>query len=136
VVDCPPGTGDEPLTVCQTLAGTGSSAVIVTTPQQVSAEDVSKSINFCNLLKFQVAGIIENMSGFVCPKCGEVTEIFASGAGEKLAEKYGVKFLGKLPVDPRICASGDAGSPFSLENGPAAEAFRSAAAAVLEGMDC
>lgn len=135
VIDCPPGTGDEPLTVCQTVAGKGAAAVIVTTPQKVSASDVSRSINFCKQLNFPIAGLLENMSGFVCPKCGEITQIFASGAGEMLAEKYGIRFLGKLPIDPAICAGGDAGNPFSSGNSPASDAFRAAAAGILEEMD-
>lgn len=126
VVDCPPGTGDEPLSVCQTFAGQGGeAAVIVTTPQQVSASDVSKSINFCRQLNFPIAGIIENMSGFVCPHCGQVTQIFAQGAGERLAKGYGIPFLGSLPIDPSICQGGDMGDPFvRLDENPAAEQFR------------
>ncbi len=111
VVDAPPGTGDEPLTICQ-LLGNEAGAIIVTSPQQVAAVDVSKSLNFCCQLEMPVAGIIENMSGFVCPHCGEVTDIFSSGAGEQLAAKYGVELLGKIPVDPMICRDGDAGTPF------------------------
>ena len=135
VVDCPPGTGDEPLTVCQTVAGDGAAAVIVTTPQKVSASDVSRSINFCKQLEFPVAGLVENMSGFVCPCCKEVTQVFASGAGEMLAGKYGIRFLGKLPLDPAICAGGDAGNPFSSGSSPASEAFRAVTAGILEEMD-
>ena len=111
VVDAPPGTGDEPLTICQ-LLGEGSSAVIVTTPQQVAYQDVAKSLNFCCQLEMPVAGIIENMSGFACPHCGEITNIFSSGAGEQLAKQYGVELLGKIPIDPIICGDGDAGTPF------------------------
>jgi Mrp family chromosome partitioning ATPase len=111
VVDAPPGTGDEPLTICQ-LLGPEAGAVIVTTPQQVAAVDVAKSINFCCQLEMPVAGIIENMSGFACPHCGKVTEIFSSGAGEALAQKFGVELLGKIPIDPAICRDGDAGTPF------------------------
>lgn len=111
VIDTPPGTGDEPLSVCQLLPN-ADGAILVTTPQQVSATDVSKSLNFLSQLHFPVKGIIENMSGFVCPHCGEVTQIFSSGAGEELARKYGVPFLGRLPIDPQICAGGDAGEPF------------------------
>ncbi len=126
VVDCPPGTGDEPLTICQLLAESdGAAAVIVTTPQQVAAADVAKSLNFCRQLDFPVAGVIENMSGFVCPKCGEWTGIFASGGGEKLANDYGVEFLGRVPIDPAICCSGDAGEPFVLDEKKAsAQEFR------------
>lgn len=113
VVDVPPGTGDEPLTMCQLLRGDpGASAVIVTTPQRVSEEDVSKSVDFCNKLPMPVAGLVENMSGFVCPHCGGVTEVFASGAGERLAAEYGIPFLGKIPLDPMVCAGGDEGMPF------------------------
>ena len=111
IVDCPPGTGDEPLSVCQMLPD-ADGALLVTTPQQVAASDVSKSINFCRQLHFPVLGLIENMSGFVCPKCGEITEIFASGAGRKLAEQYQIPFLGKIPIDPRVCRDGDDGAPF------------------------
>ena len=111
VIDCPPGTGDEPLTVCQLIDG-DKGAIIVTTPQQVAANDVIKSLNFCKQMEFPILGIVENMSGFVCPDCGKVTEIFASGAGEALAEKFGVKLLAKIPIDPVICQGGDAGTPF------------------------
>ena len=111
IVDAPPGTGDEPLTICQ-LLGNEAGAVIVTSPQQVAAVDVSKSLNFCCQLEMPVAGIIENMSGFACPHCGEITPIFSAGAGEQLAEKYGVELLGRIPIDPVICQDGDAGTPF------------------------
>ncbi len=111
IADCPPGTGDEPLSVCQMLDDADGAAV-VTTPQQVAAADVAKSLDFCNQLGFKVLGIIENMSGFVCPKCGEITEIFAAGAGEKLAADFQVPFLGKLPIDPAVCRCGDDGKPF------------------------
>ena len=127
VVDVPPGTGDEPLTMCQLLGGdAGASAVIVTTPQRVSEEDVSKSVDFCRKLPMPVAGLVENMSGFVCPHCGGVTEVFSSGAGERLAAEYGIPFLGKIPLDPMVCAGGDEGMPFmSLydDNAPS-QAFR------------
>lgn len=110
IVDCPPGTGDEPLSVIQ-LMGKADGAVVVTTPQVVSSIDVSKSINFAKKLDLPVLGIIENMSGFVCPDCGKLTEIFRSGAGEALSKKYGVPLLGKIPIDPRIGETGDEGLP-------------------------
>ncbi|MDD3154696.1 MAG: Mrp/NBP35 family ATP-binding protein [Victivallaceae bacterium] len=124
VVDCPPGTGDEPLTVCQLLPN-ADGAVVVTTPQRVAADDVSKSLDFCSQLGFRVLGIVENMSCFVCPKCGEITDIFSSGAGERLAEKFHVPFLGKLPIDPAVCRAGDTGRPFVEydRESPAARAF-------------
>ena len=127
VIDVPPGTGDEPLTICQLLLDDpGAAAVIVTTPQRVSEEDVSKSVVFCNKLPLRVAGLVENMSGFVCPHCGQVTDVFASGAGERLAAEYGIEFLGKIPLDPVVCQGGDEGMPFmSLYDGsPPSEAFR------------
>lgn len=125
VVDCPPGTGDEPLSICQMLPD-ADGAVIVTTPQQVAAADVIKSLDFCKRLNFPVIGIIENMSGFVCPKCGELTEIFASGAGEALAARCGVPLLGRIPIDPAVCRGGDTGQPFinSAGGSVAAEVFR------------
>ena len=132
VIDCPPGTGDEPLSVCQNLLESGE-AVIVTTPQQVAASDVAKSLNFCNQLGFPVSGIVENMSTFICPKCGEVHSIFSTGAGEELAAKYNVPFLGKLPLDPAICQGGDNGAPFvRMENSPAADEFRKMIAKLLD----
>ncbi|HBE45128.1 MAG TPA: chromosome partitioning protein ParA [Deltaproteobacteria bacterium] len=111
VVDCPPGTGDEPLSVAQ-LMGSISSAIIVTTPQEVATIDVEKCITFCKHLNLPIAGIIENMSGFVCPDCGKEVDIFSSGGGKKLAEKFSVPFLGKIPLDPDIVKSGDEGKPY------------------------
>ncbi len=111
IVDCPPGTGDEPLSVIQ-LIGNADGAVIVTTPQEVSAIDVSKSINFCKQLGLPVTGIIENMSGFVCPECQKMTYIFSRDGGKRLAERYGVPFLGSLPIDPAIGEAGDSGKPY------------------------
>jgi Mrp family chromosome partitioning ATPase len=111
IVDCPPGTGDEPLSICQ-LIEEPDGAVIVTTPQQVAAVDVRKSIKFCEKLSMPVLGIVENMSGFACPKCGEVVDIFHSGGGEKMAADFNVPFLGKLPIDPAIGKACDAGLPF------------------------
>ncbi|MDO9541428.1 MAG: Mrp/NBP35 family ATP-binding protein, partial [Kiritimatiellia bacterium] len=84
VIDSPPGTGDEPLSVCQ-LVKNADGAVIVTTPQDVATNDVRKSINFCRQLNLPVLGVVENMSGFVCPKCGELTAIFKTGGGERMA---------------------------------------------------
>ncbi len=108
VVDCPPGTGDEPLSVLQIL-GNDAKAVIVTTPQAVSIDDVRRSITFCNKVGNPVAGVIENMSGFVCPKCSEKVDIFGSGAGEQLARDTGVPYLGAIPLSREIVKSGDAG---------------------------
>jgi Mrp family chromosome partitioning ATPase/predicted Fe-Mo cluster-binding NifX family protein len=111
VVDCPPGTGDEPLSVAQIL-GKKARAIIVTTPQEVAVIDVEKCLTFCNQLGLPVAGIIENMSGYVCSHCGTETDIFSHGGGEKLAQKFSVPFLGKIPIEPEIAKSGDEGKPY------------------------
>ena len=109
IIDCPPGTGDEPLTIIQTIKD--AQAVIVTTPQEVSLADVRKSINFCQKAQLAILGIVENMSGFVCPDCGTVHNIFKSGGGAKLAAERNINFLGKLPIDPQVVDSEDAGNP-------------------------
>lgn len=111
VVDSPPGTGDEPLSIAQ-LIPDADGAVIVTTPQELAIEDVRKSVKFCEVLNLKVLGVVENMSGFVCPKCKEVTEIFCSGGGEKMAKDMDIPFLGKIPLDPEIVTAGDRGAPF------------------------
>jgi Mrp family chromosome partitioning ATPase/predicted Fe-Mo cluster-binding NifX family protein len=111
VVDSPPGTGDEPLSICQ-LIGDLDGAVVVTTPQRVAAVDVRKSISFCRRLRVPVLGVVENMSGFACPKCGEVTQIFRSGGGRRIADDMHVPFLGSIPVDPRLAEACDNGRPF------------------------
>ncbi len=115
VVDAPPGTGDEPLSVCQ-MAPPRSQAIIVTTPQEIALKDVRKSIRFCKHLGMPVFGIVENMSGFSCPKCGEVSDLFKRGGGKKLALETGYRFLGDIPLDPRLMASSDDGRPFVLEH--------------------
>jgi len=112
VVDLPPGTGDEPLSVCQ-LIGKVDGAVIVTTPQRVAAVDVMKSVSFCRELNVPVVGVVENMSGFVCPKCGETTDIFMSDGGRRLAAEMQIPFLGAVPIDPLIVRSGDGGYPLT-----------------------
>ena len=124
IVDVPPGTGDEPLTVCQALPG-ALGAVVVTTPQRVAAADVSRSLAFCDSLAFPVAGIVENMAGFVCPHCGERVEVFGVGGAKALSEKYDAPVLGRIPLDPAVCASGDAGRPFALSqsSSPVSKAF-------------
>ncbi len=124
IVDCPPGTGDEPLSVIQ-LIGNADGAIIVTTPQEVSAIDVSKSINFCKQMNLPVTGIVENMSGFVCPECRKITYIFNRDGGKKLAEKYGVPFLGSMPLDPAIGEAGDSGKPYvsKFDDSPVSVAY-------------
>ncbi len=111
VIDSPPGTGDEHLSVCQ-LIGKLDGAVIVTTPQKVAAVDVRKSISFCRQLHVPVLGVVENMSGFVCPKCGEITAILRSGGGRRMADDFCVPFLGSIPMDPKIAEACDEGQAF------------------------
>jgi len=110
IVDCPPGTGDEPMTVIQ-LLDNPTGAIVVTTPQALAVQDVRRSIVFCRQLQLPVVGVVENMSGFVCPKCGEHTDIFQSGGGEAMARDMGVPFLGSVPIDPQVTVSGDGGEP-------------------------
>jgi Mrp family chromosome partitioning ATPase len=110
LIDSPPGTGDEPLTVAQTIKD--ARALIVTTPQEVSLADVRKSINFCKTVKMDIYGLVENMSGFTCPHCNETVDLFGSGGGQRTAEATGVRFLGKIPFDPNMVACGDAGVSF------------------------
>lgn len=109
IVDSPPGTGDEPLSVAQLIPATG--AIVVTTPQEVSVMDSRKAVAFAKKLNLKVLGIIENMSGMTCPHCGKRIELFKVGGGYKAALELGVPFLGKIPFDPNIVSSGDAGKP-------------------------
>lgn len=133
IIDSPPGTGDEPLSVCQ-LIPDADGAIIVTTPQEVALADVRKSINFCKTVAMPILGVIENMSGFVCPKCGEVTDIFKSGGGAQMALELGVRFLGSIPIDASIVQSSDAGRPCVSEFGAtrASAAFERAIGPILE----
>ena len=136
VVDTPPGTSDEHLSLVQLLTGGGSGqgagidgAVIVTTPQQVALIDVRKEINFCRKTGVSVIGVVENMGEFVCPSCGEPSTIFprTTGGAEKMCEDLGETFIGSLPLDPRIARSCDEGKSFLEEvpDSPAVKAFRS-----------
>jgi ATP-binding protein involved in chromosome partitioning len=116
VIDSPPGTGDEPLTIAQLIPDIDG-AVIVTTPQEVALLDSRKSITFAKKLNIPILGIIENMSGFVCPHCGERTDLFKVGGGQKAAEDMGVPFLGRIPIEPDIVSSGDEGTPYIMAYG-------------------
>jgi len=132
VVDSPPGTGDEPLSVAQ-LVGSPAGAIVVTTPQEVAISDVRRCVEFCNALSLPVVGIVENMSGFVCPKCGERTDLFKRGGGAALASETGVPFLGQIPIDPEVVVAGDAGIPLLREGpqSPAAKAFSEVVDSIL-----
>ena len=123
IIDAPPGTGDEPLTVAQNIKD--ALALVVTTPQDIALADVRKSLNFCKHVEMEVVGMVENMSGFICPHCDESVEIFKTGGGEKTAHEFGVNFLGRIPLDPKIVIGGDDGNPYlsSDEDSPAVKAF-------------
>ena len=113
VIDAPPGTGDEPLTVIQTIPE--AQGIIVTTPQEVALADIRKSISFCKTVKMKTLGIVENMAGFACPHCHQHIELFKSGGGEKTAKDQGLNFLGSIPFDTRVVAAGDDGSPLMFD---------------------
>jgi len=136
VVDSPPGTGDEPLSVAQ-LMGPSAGAIVVTTPQNMAIVDVRRCLMFCRALSLPVVGIVENMSGFVCPKCGEKTDLFKRGGGMALASEMDVPFLGQIPVDPEVVIAGDAGIPLSRgePQSPAAQAFSQVVAKILADND-
>lgn len=123
-IDLPPGTGDEPLSIMQ-LIPEMDGVVIVTIPSEVSQIVVKKAVTFSRKLNIPVIGIIENMSGFVCPKCGAEIEIFKVGGGKKIAEDLKIPFLGRIPIDPQICEDSDRGTPFIIEHmdSPATKAF-------------
>jgi len=114
VIDCPPGTGDEPLTIAQIIPDT--KAVIVTTPQEISLADVRKSINFCHQVNMEILGLIENMSGLTCPYCGKTIDLFKTDGGMITAKKAGLTLLGSLPLEPAIVSEGDIGSVAWMDN--------------------
>lgn len=113
IIDAPPGTGDELISICQFIPDMDG-AVIVTTPQDVAILDSTKATMFAKKLNIPVIGIIENMSGFICPHCKKEINIFGTGGGEKAAHKLKVPFLGRIPIEPEIVRSGDSGKPFVL----------------------
>jgi ATP-binding protein involved in chromosome partitioning len=132
ILDLPPGTGDAQLTLTQKVPLAG--AVIVTTPQDVALIDARKGLAMFRKVNVPVIGIVENMSSFVCPHCGQTTDVFKSGGGRRTAELLGTAFLGSIPLDPKIVLGGDSGTPIVVAEpqGPHAEAFRQVALAVVE----
>ncbi len=134
LIDLPPGTGDAQLTLSQLVPLCG--AVTVTTPQEVALHDVRKGMMMFQKVNVPILGIIENMSYFLCGHCGERTEIFSYGGGERAAEKVGVPFLGRIPIDPAIRSGGDAGMPIVVADPASAQAaaFREIAARIAEGL--
>lgn len=115
IIDLPPGTGDEPLSIAQ-LMPNATGAIIVTTPQEVALLSVRKSINFVKKMNMHIVGIIENMSGFICPHCKNSIDIFKTGGGLKASKDFLIPFLGKIPLDPQIVESGDSGKTLMITN--------------------
>jgi ATP-binding protein involved in chromosome partitioning len=124
LVDLPPGTGDEPLSVMQLIPDMDG-VVIVTMPSEVSEAVVKKSVTFAKQVGIPVIGIIENMSGFVCPECGAKIDVFKAGGGKRIADDMAIPYLGSIPLDPKICNDSDGGLSFIVENktSPATKAF-------------
>ncbi len=136
VVDLPPGTGDEPLSICQ-LMDDVTGAVVVTTPQAVATIDVRKCVRFCQRLEVPLLGVIENMSGFICPHCGETTEILCRPGKAEEWDAMGAPFLGRIPMAPEISESGDSGKPFvyHYNKSPVAAQFSQTVAPLLERLN-
>jgi Mrp family chromosome partitioning ATPase/predicted Fe-Mo cluster-binding NifX family protein len=131
VIDSPPGTGDEPLTVAQTIPD--AQAVIVTTPQDISLADVRKSINFCHQVNMKILGLVENMSGYNCPHCGQELDLFKKGGGRQTALDMGVPFLGSIPIDRQLMEMSDRGQAYLLQdlNPMVRESFEAVLANIL-----
>ena len=131
LIDLPPGTSDEPLSVLQLIPDLAG-AIIVTTPQEVSLLDSRKAVNMVKAMKLPVLGIVENMSGLKCPHCEEAINIFSTGGGQRMAEEMDVPFMGAIPIDPKICALGDAGISFVGEETTASGSFAKIVDRLLE----
>ena len=135
VIDAPPGTGDEPLTVVQMISD--AKGVIVTTPQEVALADIRKSISFCKTVKMDTLGVLENMAGYTCPHCDQHIDLFKSGGGEKTAKAQGLNFLGSIPFDTRVVESGDEGVPLMMyeADGPFKQAFEKVVEKILKQIE-
>lgn len=135
IFDLPPGTGDEPLSIAQ-LIPDPDGAIIVTTPQEVALQTIRRAVNFAKKVDLPALGLIENMSGFVCPNCGAEVDIFRSGGGVDLAEELDLPLLGKIPLDPDIVESGEEGEPIVLEKGSkSSEAFNEILSRIEESLE-
>lgn len=130
LVDLPPGTSDEPISASQLISGLDG-AIVVTTPQEVALLDSRKAVNMFRLMDVRVLGVVENMSGLVCPHCGEKIEVFKTGGGERAARELDVPFLGAIPLDAEIGRLGDMGQTFTAKDTPAAAAFDKVVGAIL-----
>ncbi len=135
LIDLPPGTGDVPLTLSQLVPLTG--AITVTTPQEVALHDVRKGMTMFKKVNVPLLGVVENMSFFVCGHCGERSEIFSFGGGERAAQKFEIPFLGRIPIDPSIREAGDTGKPIVVENptSPQSQAFVGIARTLVENIE-
>ena len=135
IVDLPPGTGDEPLTIAQ-LIPKADGSIIVTTPQDVALLDSRKTVVFSENLHVPVLGIVENMAGLACPHCGEEIDLFKIGGGEKAAKELSVPFLGRVPIDPEVVNAGDEGMPIvaAAPDSSAAKAFDGIAERIVEAL--
>merc|ERR1719150_1881339 len=135
-IDTPPGTSDEHISIVTYLQDSMDGAIIVTTPQEVSLSDVRKEINFCRKVKLPIIGVVENMSGYACPKCGHEEGIFAASTGgaETMCKQMAVPFLGRVPLDGRVAQAGDAGLPLSQlsPDGPVAKGIDRVVSAILQ----
>ena len=134
IVDLPPGTGDETLTIAQNV-GPDAKSIIVTTPQDVSLLDSKRTVKFSKLLNLRLLGIIENMSGFICPDCGKEVNIFKKGGAEKMARETNSVFLGALPMDSSVVEAGDTGLPYISTDSRAARRMNDIITGVLEQLD-
>jgi Mrp family chromosome partitioning ATPase/predicted Fe-Mo cluster-binding NifX family protein len=136
IIDSPPGTGDEPLSVCQLIPDIDG-AVVVATPQDIAIADVEKSITFCRQVKLPVLGVVENMSGFICPHCGKAADVFKTGGAARMAERMGVPFLGRIPMVPEVVSACDEGHCYiaRVESEDLRSALRKTAAGVLERVE-
>ncbi|MBQ4369030.1 MAG: Mrp/NBP35 family ATP-binding protein [Candidatus Methanomethylophilus sp.] len=136
IIDMPPGTGDEALSIIQ-LIPKADGTVIVTTPQEVSLLDARKTVTFSSIANIPIIGIVENMSGFVCPHCGEVTNIFKSGGGEDAANQLGIQFLGRIPLEAGVVNSGDKGMPVVIAepDSASAKAFKSVVSKIVDTIE-
>lgn len=132
LIDSPPGTGDEPLTISQSIED--ARAVVVTTPQEIALADVRKSIDFCFQMEMPIMGVVENMSGLTCPHCHQAIELLGQGGGRALAERFKLDLLGQIPWDPKLVEASDKGRPLDLdkENNGAGKAYGDLIGQVLE----
>jgi len=134
IIDSPPGTGDEPLTIAQLIPASG--AIVVTTPQEVSLLDSRKAVNFARKLDLTIHGIVENMSSMSCPHCGKPIDVFKTGGGERVAQELGIPFLGSIPLEPKIVALCDEGKSFILydRGSDAAKTFNKIVDRIITGL--